>query len=387
MITELPERVAALPGPLRQACERIFHIRRGVGRAITPPEMEPWVERSFGSVEAVREQTVVRVLNRLTLEDALFNPLRAHRPAGAFTTDEQLEAWVVGELEGHDFADPRRRTPADPFGRIEGRFCVSASNVAKYDGLHGLVVFHEGHPLRVTREQLEDYLDVALRWVAAAHAYDPSAIYPMVTWNCLPKSGATIVHGHMQVSLGRGLHYARPELWRRAAQTYRGEMGREYFEDLFAVHAALGLALHDEQGVRCFAHLTPLRNREVVFFAAQCTTRSEGSGGSSSFTLPGGSSSTPSVARLLAGPLYDALRGLMDVQGVRALNLGLALPPLVPTGESWQGVPAVARIVDRGGPLSLRNDWGAMELFGTPVVTADPFEVAAQLRGRGTDRG
>jgi hypothetical protein len=403
MITALPERIAALPAPERTACERLFFVERAHGRAVIPPEMEAWVRRSFGSQDAVREQTIVRVVNRLTLESALLNPLRALRPSGGVASDEQLEQWIASELAGHDsFADPLRETTADPFGRIVGRYSVSASNVAKYDGWHGLVVFGEPHPLRFGREHLADYLDVALRWVQAAHAHDPGAIYPVITWNCLPKSGATIVHGHMQVSLARGMHYARPELWRRAAERYAAETGGDYFADLFAAHRALGLALCDEPGLRAFVHLTPLRNREVVLFADLAEGRQETGDPRPETRDPRPETRDPrsgllsSVSRLLspvsyllspvslaeklAAALYPILRALIDGQGVRALNLALALPPLAPTAERWEGFPALARVADRGAALTTRNDWGAMELYASGSVTADPFEVAALLK-------
>ncbi len=364
MIASLPERVAALPEPARAAFGRLYHMDRVHGRALPPPEMEAWLRRSFGSVEAVREQTVVRVVNRLTLESALFNPLRARRPTGEAASDAQLEEWIAEELAGADFAAPLQRTPADPFGRIEGRYSISASNVAKYDGWHGLVIFEEGHPLRFGPEQLADYLDVALRWLEAAHAHDPDAIYPLITWNCLPKSGATIVHGHMQVSLGRGMHYARPELWRRAAERYAAQqagsgLGR-YFDDLAQVHAGLGLALHRTATLASFVHLTPLRNREVVLLAA--------------------GEPALDAARRLAGPLYAVLRALIDRQGVRSFNLAVALPALAPAPERWDGFPVLARVGDRGPALTRRNDWGAMELYGTGTITVDPFEVAERLR-------
>lgn len=366
MIETLPELVERLPAAERAAFDRLFAVQRERGRALPPPEMESWVLQRFGSVEAVREQTIVRVTNRHTFEAALFNPLRSRRPGADLVGDAELDAWIARELVGGDFADPLRRTPADVFGRIAGRFCVSASNVAKYDGWHGLVVFGDGNPTRFTREQLADYLDVALRWIAAAHAHDPQAIFPIVTWNCLPKSGATIVHGHMQVALARSMHYARPELWRRAAAGYAGD----YFGDLFGVHAALGLALADGDGVRSFAHLTPLRGREVVLLATEDTDRT---------AVAHERSAVMAVARTLIDPLYDVLRGLIDGQGVRALNMALALPPLMPSA-GWEGMPVVARVADRGAPLTFRNDWAAMELYGTPVITSDPFQVAELLR-------
>lgn len=362
MITSLPERIAALAEPLRVACEQIFFVARAQGHTLPPAEMEGWIERSFGSLAAVREQTIVRVTNRLTLEAALFNPLRARRPAGESATDAELAAWIVEELKDADFADPQHRTPADSFGRIAGRFCVSASNIAKYDGWHGLVIFAHGDPLHFSAEELVDYLDVALRWLAAAHAADPLAVYPMITWNCLPKSGATIVHGHMQVALGRGMHYARPELWRRAAESYSSRRSASglsrYVDDLFAVHAGLGLALRNEPGVRSFVHLTPMRNREIVVLIDD----------------------SADLGARIADALYPLLRALIDEQGMRSFNMGLALPPLAATSESWEGFPAVVRVGDRGPALTQRNDWGAMELYASGCITADPFEVAERLR-------
>ena len=78
--------------------------------------------------------------------------------------------------------------------------------------------------------------------------------------------------------------------------------------------------------------------------------------------------------------LHRILRRLIDDQGMRAFNLAIALPPLGPTPEDWRAMPIIARIADRGDPMTTRGDLGAMELFAANVITADPFEVAAQLR-------
>jgi hypothetical protein len=268
MITTLPDHIDALPEDLRRACARIFDVAVMAGYAEPPATMIPWIEQHFGAVVAVRQQTIVRVVNRLTLEATLFNPLRARRPIGSGGDDAALEVRIATLLASGDiFRDPLHDTTADVFGRVRGQFCVSASNVAKYDGWHGLVIFDEPHPLRFDAPQLRDYLDTALRWIAAAHAQDAQAIYPLIFWNCLPKSGATQMHGHMQLVLGRGMHYARVELWRRAAQSYRAEHGAHYFDDLFAIHQALGLAIPCGAGIRAFAPLTPLRNREIILLA------------------------------------------------------------------------------------------------------------------------
>jgi hypothetical protein len=395
MITTLPDRITSLPENLRRACERIFRVATIAGYADPPPTMHAWVERHFGSVDAVREQTIVRVVNMLTLEGALFNPLRGRRPIEAGGGEAALEARIAAGLAGDDiFREPERHTTADLFGRIHGEYCVTASNVAKCDGWHGLVIFNEPHPLRFGQPQLCSYLDTAWRWVAAAHARDPEAIYPLIVWNCLPKSGATQMHGHMQLLLGRDMPYARAELWRRAAQLYRAEQGAGYFDDLFAIHQALGLALGYKQ-TRAFVHLTPLRSREVVVLAdhrppttdQQSTTN--GRQGDKETTdnglgTPNPQPSTPNSQRPstddLADSLHAVLRNLIDIQGVRAFNVGIVFPPLRADGADWAGFPIVARVADRGDPLAPSSDLGAIEFYATGCITADPFEVAEAFR-------
>jgi hypothetical protein len=381
LLETIQTRIANLPEPERQLFAQLFDVDVTTGHALPPPEMERWVMRQFGALEPVREQTIVKIVNRLTLDSALFNPLRARRPTQPGGGDLALEEWIARELAEQDiFRDPERDTTADVFGRIRGQHCITASNVAKYAGWHGLVIFDEPHPLHFGPAQLHDYLEVALRWLAAAHARDPQAIYPIITWNCLPKSGATLMHGHMQIALTRGMHYTHVERSRRAAEQYRARAGAGYFNDLFALHAALELSVPLSVETRAFAHLTPVRNKEIVFFAKQIRrqgdgeTRRQGEHVSLSPCLP------ISLSEGLPEALYHILRRMIDQQGVRAFNLAIALPPLGPTPEDWSTMPIIARIADRGDPLTTRGDMGAMELFAANVITADPFEVAAQLR-------
>src|SRR5436190_1303952 len=79
-IATLPEQVAALPAEEQEQFHRLLLVTRGRGSLVPPPEMGPWIERSFGSVDAVGEQVVVKTLNRWTHEGSLFNSLRARRP-------------------------------------------------------------------------------------------------------------------------------------------------------------------------------------------------------------------------------------------------------------------------------------------------------------------
>jgi hypothetical protein len=63
---------------------------------------------------------------------------------------------------------PEEGTPADVFGRVRGFHSTTASNVAKYDGFHGLIIFDDHDPLAFTPEKVDDYVSVALEWLEKA---------------------------------------------------------------------------------------------------------------------------------------------------------------------------------------------------------------------------
>src|SRR5688500_6496626 len=100
-IVDLPELIAALEPALREKADRLLHVARASGTLEPPEAMIPWIERHFGGLEGVVRQTPVRVCNRLTLEEALFNPLRALRPSDAARDDgaEALIAAGIGERD------------------------------------------------------------------------------------------------------------------------------------------------------------------------------------------------------------------------------------------------------------------------------------------------
>ena len=353
-IADLEERIVSLPPEARAAALRIFAVITSVGRLDPPPEMHPWITKQFGSVESVLAQKIVRVDNRVTFEGALFNELRAKRPAEVKGADEVRE--TIERSRGDPFCHPETGTPADTFGRISGEHGVTASNIAKYDAYHGVLVFDEHDPLAaMTPEVLRDRMLTARRWALAASQDDPAAKYYFLIWNCLWRAGGSIVHGHMQMTVARGAHYPRIDMLRRRALAYAQEHGRDYFEDLWLVHDALGLG-DDRHGARVCASLAPVKESEVLVF---------GRPGEDESTLAG------AIAHVVAA--YRA-------RGVVSYNVAMLLPPLSEDGSDWRGFPPQARLVDRGDPANKTSDIGAMELFAAPVVAADPFALAAALR-------
>ena len=352
-IGELDTLIEDLPPDKRALFQRIFKVRATNGEIRPPKAMDAWIAQTFGSVEATTSQRIVRVTNVVTMEDVLYNRLRARRP---IEMKERLG--VVADLMNskvpEPFDDPVNKTPEDEFGRVVGRSCITGANIAKYDGWHGLVILREANPLRVSRDQFGDMMDTGKTWADKAHAADPAAQYYFFLWNCLWRAGASLVHAHAQVVLGKGMHYGKIESLRRTALAYREQYGSSYFDDLYAVHESLGLAF-EHQGIRMISYLTPVKEKEIIILAPACDEK-------------------------FKDAIYLALSCFRNVLNAITFNLGVAMPPLGETTESWEGFPIVARLVDRGDATSRSSDFGTMELYAASIISSDPFRVANALK-------
>ena len=352
-IGNLAEIVAALPAEEQQRFRRIFAVTSTTGELRIPKGMAPWVSQHFGSVAAVSQQKIVKVNNQVTGEGTLFNQLRSLRPIQS--RREQCDVIEPVDNSINDlFQYPEANTPADVFGRVTGKYCITASNIAKYDGLHGLVIFKDFDRQHFSKEQIIDFIDTGWEWAQRAHSREPDAHYFLFIWNCLWRAGASIHHGHAQVMLTRHSHYAKIESLRRAARGYQRDYAADYFSDLYQAHRAVGCAA-EKNGVKTLAMLTPFKDNEVMLI---------GDG----LNLP------------LEERIYEVLTCFRDRLGVTTFNLGLVTPPLGETEESWQGFPVVAWMLDRGDLNSQASDVGGMELFAQSVVASDPFELARQLK-------
>jgi hypothetical protein len=350
-VMRLDEIVGELPVEERLAFERVFHVSSTVGDLVPPESMHKWIEERFGNIELVRHQKIVKVTNVVTLEGVLFNWLRSARPIWRQELD------LDHELEVHNtepFGNLYELTPEDTFGRVESEWCVTASNVAKFDGYHGVIVFKERHPLHFTREQIHDYLNTGERWASLAHRSDPTAKYYFFLWNCLWRAGASLLHGHAQVLLGREMHYAAVEKLRRAAILFEATHRQNYFDTLYNAHELVGAAFR-RNGVRVIANLAPVKENEVILMADE-------------------------MSDSLRDRVYDVLACYRDRLGVTSFNLVLYRAPLAPTDETWDGFPVMVRIVDRGDPTTRTNDIGAMELYASSVVASDPLKLAQTLQ-------
>jgi len=332
---------------------RVYKVWSIKGFSIVPKELRKWITSKFGSIEAVENQKFVKITNIITFEGAIFNELRTQRPIVEDTKLADVMD-IIGSTQDANFAKPLLGTPSDTFGRIKGKHCITAANLTKYDGMHSLIIFNDTNPLLFSRKRISDYFEVSQKWFNLAHKANKRAIYPLFTWNCLWRAGASIVNGHAQVVLTEGQAYSKIEELRRLSMYYQESNKANYFDDVYMIHERLGLAF-EKNGVRVLAKLTPIKEKEVAIFGTK-------------------------FDKNLANVVSDVLNNMKETLGVKSFNLSVILPPMEKTQESWRHIPILVRIVDRGLLSSRTTDIGAMELYAQSVVGSDPYVIVDNLK-------
>ncbi|MBX7214260.1 MAG: hypothetical protein K1X39_09645 [Thermoflexales bacterium] len=358
-IDRLPARVRALPEPERARFGRLFEVDAQEGTCVVPASMRESVIATYGSVEAVERQRVVRVTNTVVWEGAQYNPLRLRRPMPRGAPPARAR-------QGFDpFERPLETTAADVFGRIRGQHCITTSNIARWEAVHAVLIFEPFDPLDFDAGHLRDYFAASRAWAAAARAElaregQPDAPYFIWLWNGGAMGGASVAHAHAQLALARGRAYATVERLRRAALDYTARHGHNYFDDLRAAHDDVGLGFH-AAGLPGFVNLAGLRAWDTWVLG-------------------------DAFDDALADAFAAALRALVDRAGMSAFTASVVMPPIDADGRrerpddpAWHGFPFIARVVDRGRAEAASSDIGSLDLFGASVIGHDPYTAVAAL--------
>jgi hypothetical protein len=360
-IMELENRVRRLREEGRgESFDRIFEIFSNDGKLEIPESFrkkaigyfarrgEEGVLSQDAIMQELRTQRIVRTYNKWTGESTLFNPLRASRPRVRVKEAEEekrrIYHYIQKTEERCDFCFPELYTPIDSVGRIKGKHCITASNLAKYDAYNTLICFNNHNPLEFNKEEISDYIEVGFKWFEKVYKYNQEFRYPLFIWNCLEEAGASQVHGHIQLLMGRRMHYGGVLSLMRVFQQYELEFGRNYFDDLFEAHRVVGLSILDKN-TKIFVYLTPIKEKETLI-----------------------------VSDTLSAPtknaIFNVLRCYVDRFGMTSFNLAILMPPL---GEDkFAKFPYIIRMVERGSIYGVGNI-GGMELYGSSVVSIDPY--------------
>ena len=372
-IIELEEEVNKLPPKEKRRFKAIFDVSTSEGKLKIPDSFRQKVLQYFGKkneneqiIEAEKQvlkrlctQKIVRTFNRRTREGALFNGLRATRP-GMRGQDIAIEKGFVYKhikeaLKNCDLCEPEKLTSEDTFGRVLGKHCTTGANIAKYDAAHGMLIFNRHNPLEFSREELSDYIEVGFKWFEKARKANKEFEYPFFMWNCLGKAGASQVHGHAHLLVGKGMHYAKVEVLREAIQEYKQKEGGNYFDDLFGAHESVELALAPKNSnVRILVYVTPTKEKETMIISPKPVAESDDA----------------------KKAIFKTLRCFIDNLGVTCFNLTVSMPAL----RASKSHPHVVRVVDRGSMLKATSDVAGMELYASNVIASDPCRVIEALK-------
>lgn len=347
----------------------IYEFRSGIGKQKIPKSFRNKIVDYFGQKDSegqviedtskiiarIEKQNIIHIYNKWTGEGTLFNSFRAKRP-GIKDKDHQEEKDYMDKLileskKQCDFCHPEQYTPEDIFGRIKGRNSVTAANIAKYDEWSSLIIFHNHHPHKFNLEEFSDYLNTASIWFKNVNEVDPSSKFPLFVWNCLPRAGASQIHGHGQILMSRE-PYGRINILKKACKEYEDETGDNLLHDLYQIHHSLGLATSKDD-VFIYTSITPLKEKETIIITTE----------------------NPLKSIKTKDAIYRILRCYIDILGVYSFNLSISCPEI-----DKDDFPYIIRIIDRGSLLKTTADMGGMELYASSVVADDPYKVIHMIR-------
>ncbi|GFO15639.1 hypothetical protein PoB_004214400 [Plakobranchus ocellatus] len=337
----------------------IYSVEKRFGNVRMPKSFEPKVRGWLGNKDELFQelfhQEIIHMINMYTRETTVFNPLRDKRPVTKpKESEEDYIKRITKESEATcDFCRYKNFTAEHTFGREETKLSFTASNIFKLDTLHAVVTIKDHDPINWSLEQYMDMMMLTVKWLKKAHASDPSAVYPAIIWDLLPKSGSSQLHPHDQVFLSPNRYQGMVETWRRAAQDYFVDFQSNYFSDLVSIYSALGLVATHRSAV-ALASLTPRKDNEVIIIAPEADT--------DFFEL-----------------IYYVLRAYIDDMKKYSFSLGGGFPAMSAEAKAGR-IPAFVRVITRGVTTEIRTDISALELFTATNVNIDPYRVIAAIQ-------
>jgi len=153
-----------------------------------------------------------------------------------------------------------------PGGRIRQGECCLFPNMFPLARHHVAATLCTSHFLDLDEfgmGMVADCMMAARQFLSLVQRHDPDARYPMLHWNHLPPSAASVVHPHVQV-----LADVRPTSYQdtllEASREYHGRTGRSYWKDILDEERERGERyIGEDESVAAFASFAPQGNREI----------------------------------------------------------------------------------------------------------------------------
>ncbi|CAF0791586.1 unnamed protein product [Adineta ricciae] len=356
-IENLPKYLQNARTSTNEACQKfvqkfdaLFRLEEIYGALEISPiylkKINGWLRNDEQLVEQIKKQRIIKIYNRYTHEEMLYNFMRSKRPQSK--SEQSAQNYTLTLLEESkkncDFCGRNylNSTAEDSFGRLEHRLSYTAANTFKYDRWHTLIVSRNHDTLHLTEDEIGDMFELAKEWFEKVYSTEPKYTCPEMIWDAMPKSGASQIHTHLQVSLGFDIYYGNIERTRQGARFYaQMNDGRNYFNDYLHIHQALELTI-PIGNAHILVHLTPIKDLEVMVLGA-------------------------SLEKDFYKALHLIFRTFIDDLQEYSFSFGMFLPPLNETSINGHVMPVVCRLVFRNPITNLRADMNGLDLYTSSV--------------------
>ena len=389
----LHENAPAQLAPRHRLVQRIFDALRSDAHIQLPSKMQQKLRARGSDLGSYETQSAVNIINKLLPQETMsHNSIRRQRfgvTESASGLSERLKAAIDAvKCSPPDFCDVKRFVASDKdLGYVETSRAILAANMGVYTGSHGLIIpTVTQNAMELTAADFEQMFSLATTFFEKSHARYPERRYPICNFDTFAGGGASQNHPHFQATLSAGWYPGKWEAWRRGAARYA--MGTRswraaglaqatadassdnYFADLAAAHASIGLAfslsdgsLATPEGPVGFVSLTAAVGMELQFFARD---------------------GSPRLVQAMAQLLHRTLLACYRELGWASISLSCAFPPMGAGANKGTTMPLACRLVKRGYSLkpgpAVTSDVSANELFTQAVVGFDVFETAAIIR-------
>lgn len=283
--------------------------------------------KNFENFSEFKNQELIFIKDKILQIEAIFNLSRRKRPMPQETLKENLK-------EYDPFCSYETSTPIDELGRLENTSAVTAANLSKMADYHSLVIFKKHNFENLNETDFKNALLLTKEYFERIKLLDNQIQTQILIWNYHYRSGASILHPHFQVLSYKEIPQ-KIKFWSEEFRKYKENYFSDYIEDYFQIAQKLGI-VKELENLRIWFSLVPFKEKTLFFL-----------GNLENF--------------------WPILKKLIDA-GTQTFNLFYIFSS--PLLENF------GFFVDRGEINKLNSDFGALEIFGLPVVSYDPLELA-----------
>ena len=228
-------------------------------------KIREWLKSSNNAEAEFQNQVISTVYNKWTRSMTSRNPLRRKKPRIA-TADNLNRLLQNQSSQDCDFC--RGKYAKDIF--LDNTRASVGANAFKLQDYNALFIFKEHNPLKLELQDYSSIFQLANQWFKlAAGTSKEGHDQPTISWDSLPPSGGSQIHGHMHGFLGRGSGLGRFRGYEDARQLYHQvHTASDFTQDFINVHVALGLAFR-VGALTILSPLDPICNHELMIFSPQ----------------------------------------------------------------------------------------------------------------------